>query len=66
MKNYAWEQVVKEVNLVARTLRNVAEVRRKFSDLRVSVKKKAAQDMNYLTGTGKKVLICLGLQCNGK
>ncbi|KAG7156528.1 myb/SANT-like DNA-binding domain-containing protein 4 isoform X2 [Homarus americanus] len=52
LKNHAWEEVLKAVNAVARIPRSVAEVRRKFSDLRVSVKKKAAQDKKYPGGTG--------------
>ncbi|KAG7170500.1 t-SNARE domain-containing protein 1-like 3 [Homarus americanus] len=44
LKNHAWGEVLNAVNAVARFPRNVVEVRRKFSDLRVSVKKKAAQD----------------------
>ncbi|XP_042203520.1 uncharacterized protein LOC121853447 isoform X3 [Homarus americanus] len=51
LKNHAWEEVLKAVNAVARIPRSVAEVRRKFSDLRVSVKKKAAQDKKYPGGT---------------
>ncbi|XP_042213537.1 uncharacterized protein LOC121863134, partial [Homarus americanus] len=47
-----WGEVLNEVNAVGRVTRNVTEIRRKFSaDLRVSVKKKAAQDKKYAGGT---------------
>ncbi|XP_042214208.1 myb/SANT-like DNA-binding domain-containing protein 4 isoform X1 [Homarus americanus] len=52
LKNHAWEEVVKAVNVVAQIPRNVEEVRRNFSDLRESVKNKAAQDKKYTGGTG--------------
>ncbi|XP_042214210.1 uncharacterized protein LOC121860906 isoform X2 [Homarus americanus] len=51
LKNHAWEEVVKAVNVVAQIPRNVEEVRRNFSDLRESVKNKAAQDKKYTGGT---------------
>ncbi|KAG7155111.1 t-SNARE domain-containing protein 1-like 7 [Homarus americanus] len=52
LKNHAWGEVLNAVNAVGRVTRNVTEIRRKFSDLRVSVKKKAAQDKKYAGGTG--------------
>ncbi|XP_042206310.1 uncharacterized protein LOC121855439 [Homarus americanus] len=51
LKNHAWGEVLNAVNAVGRVTRNVTEIRRKFSDLRVSVKKKAAQDKKYAGGT---------------
>ncbi|XP_042205567.1 uncharacterized protein LOC121854992, partial [Homarus americanus] len=47
----AWGEVLNAVNAVGRVTRNVTEIRWKFSDLRVSVKKKAAQDKKYAGGT---------------
>ncbi|XP_069992956.1 myb/SANT-like DNA-binding domain-containing protein 4 [Penaeus vannamei] len=52
VKNNAWECVTREVNLVARVPRTVAEVRWKFTDLRAAVKKKAAQEKKHMGGTG--------------
>ncbi|XP_047468591.1 nuclear apoptosis-inducing factor 1-like isoform X2 [Penaeus chinensis] len=52
VKSNAWDSVTKEVNLVARVPRNVNEVRRKFTDLRAAVKKKAAQEKKHMGGTG--------------
>ncbi|ROT80166.1 hypothetical protein C7M84_001110 [Penaeus vannamei] len=55
VKNNAWECVTREVNLVARVPRTVAEVRWKFTDLRAAVKKKAAQEKKHMGGTAKAV-----------
>ncbi|KAG7175500.1 putative Myb/SANT-like DNA-binding domain-containing protein 8, partial [Homarus americanus] len=48
---FPWGEVLNAVNAVGRVTRNVTEIRWKFSDLRVSVKKKAAQDKKYAGGT---------------
>lgn len=55
-KNHAWLQITHHVNKVSKTIRTVAEVKKKFMDLRTSVKKKRAEEVKYRRGTGN---ICL-------
>lgn len=50
MKNTAWEEVMQEVNVVARVKRTTEEVRRKFRDMRSLVKIKAAADTQHMEG----------------
>ena len=52
-KAAAWEEVKEEVNTVSRVGRDTDEVKRKYKDLRVTVKKKASLDAQHMEGTGK-------------
>ena len=53
MKNAAWEMVALEVNAVSRVRRTAEEVRRKYKDMKASVKSKASQEIREIDGTGK-------------
>lgn len=52
-KAAAWEEVKQEVNNVSRVGRTTDEVRRKYKDLRVAVKRKAGQETQHMGGTGR-------------
>ena len=47
-KSSEWDAVVREVNLVSRVHHDFAEVKKKFSDFRGIVKKKAANEKRIL------------------
>ena len=51
-KSCAWIEVTRQVNMVGRVMRDVAEVRKRFSDFRAIVKKKAASQKKHCGATG--------------
>ena len=59
MKKMAWFEVLAEVNLVSRVIRTVDEIRKKFSDFKSAVKKKAAKEKKYQSGTGENTLLTI-------
>ena len=54
-KDLAWAAVAAEVNAVATCFRDTNELRRKFSDFKGLVKKKAATEKRYTGGTGELI-----------
>ena len=51
-KAHAWEQVTRAINAVSRVQRDATEVRKKFTDYRSYVKKKAAKRIKEQKKTG--------------
>ena len=53
VKLMQWQAVTDSVNCVSMVKRDVAEVRKKFFDLRTHLKKKVAVENEYTGSTGK-------------
>lgn len=51
-KNCAWMEILKRVNAVSTCLRELAEVKKKWSDLKTEVRRKVAQARAAMEGTG--------------
>lgn len=51
-KNNAWMEILKRVNAVANCQRELAEVKKKWSDLKTEVRRKVAQARAAMEGTG--------------
>nr|XP_055024057.1 nuclear apoptosis-inducing factor 1 [Misgurnus anguillicaudatus] len=51
-KNNAWVEIMKRVNAVATCQRELAEVKKKWSDLKTEVRRKVAQARAAMEGTG--------------
>ena len=62
VKLLQWQAVTDCVNCVSTVKRDAAEVRKKFTDLRTQVKKKAAAENHYSRSTGK--CICTMIFCS--
>ena len=52
----AWQYVTDAVNIVSVVKRECSDVRKKFTDLKTVVKKKAAEEKKYNTGTGEHAI----------
>lgn len=51
-KNNAWVEILKRVNAVSTCQRELAEVKKKWSDLKTEVRRKVAQARAAMEGTG--------------
>ena len=60
-KLMAWQYVTDAVNSVSVVKRECSDVRKKFTDLKTVVKKKAAEEKKYNNGTGEHAIKYMNL-----